>query len=184
MAFSNRYEHHFFHSSLDKSLFLYFKFFLWAFLLSKPSGLQILPSNGSKSEEGNFKIFQGITSSILVPTSEEFGKASCSRGKWSKSIKKGSYSPFQNTKSLERYKKIFLHHSFINEWYIKVEALKTACIFECIEALWWLPLFKLKGPIQEDVVRVFYSNVFNKNYQTTPSWPLLTKFWSTSIRTL
>lgn len=83
--------------------------------------------------------------------------------KCSKNRNAGSFSPCRDTKSLEWYKKIFSRRSFFNERFLEDEALYTAKIFDWIENIGWLPIFAVKGLVQEDVVRIFYENSFDIN---------------------
>lgn len=41
-----------------------------------------------------------------------------------------------------------------------------ACIFDWISVMGWLPLFQIMGLIQEEVVHIFYSNMFEEDFST------------------
>ncbi len=44
-----------------------------------------------------------------------------------------------------------------------VEVLRTMEVYEQMHARGWLPYFDLRGPIRDEEVRIFYSNVFGEN---------------------
>lgn len=84
--------------------------------------------------------------------------------KRSKKRKGGSFSPFRDEMSQARYKTMFSSRGLLIERPVALDALSTVQLYEHINTRGWMPMMSIKGPVYDEAVRIFYSNIFYENF--------------------
>lgn len=84
-----------------------------------------------------------------------------------------SYSPGRDAMSLKRYNHIFFRCFIITKSTVTAETLHIAFFMERLEGIRWMPFISVSDPMQEEVVRVFYANMFEINMEDLFFWTMV-----------